>query len=68
MAGLAEPATRRPHDFEIVQDELGHWIARDRDGLVGGVFRTQKDAIRFALFEADGDSARVHILSAEPGK
>ena len=64
MPGSAEAPARAPHDFEIVEDERGHWIARDRDGLIGGVFRTRKDALRFALFEADGDSSRVHVHAA----
>jgi hypothetical protein len=30
------------------------------------VFRTQKDALRFALFEAAGDSACVRMLPPKP--
>jgi hypothetical protein len=52
-----------PHQFEIVENGRGYWVAQDREGLVGGVFRTQKDALRFALFEAAGDSACVRVLS-----
>ena len=36
--------------------------AKDSEGLIGGVFRTQKDALRFALFEAAGDSACVKVI------
>jgi hypothetical protein len=61
MPGSAEVPRRRPHDFEIVEDASGHWVARDRDGLIGGVFRTRRDALRFALVEADGDRSRVHV-------
>jgi hypothetical protein len=57
--------TREPHEFEIARDKYGHWVARDRDGLVGGVFRRREDAIRFALFEADGDSSRIHLVADE---
>jgi hypothetical protein len=40
------------------------WVAEDKEGLIGGVFRTQKDALRFALFEAAGDSACVKVVSS----
>jgi hypothetical protein len=52
-----------PHHFEIVENGRGYWVAQDREGLIGGVFRTQKDALRFALFESAGDSACVRVLS-----
>jgi len=35
-------------------------------GLIGGVFRTEKDAFRFALFEAGGNSACVRVLPGKP--
>lgn len=54
-----------PHHFEVSCDAHGRWRVRDRAGLVGGVFLTRKDAIRFALGEAAGDPACVHVL-AEP--
>ena len=50
------------HHFEIAENGRGYWVAQDREGLIGGVFRTQKDALRFALFEAAGDSACVRML------
>jgi len=28
------------------QNGRGYWVAKDKAGLVGGVFRTQKDALR----------------------
>jgi hypothetical protein len=59
---------REPHEFDIVRDELGRWVARGRDGLIGGVFRRREDAIRFALFEADGDLSRVHLPEEEAAK
>jgi hypothetical protein len=37
-------------------------VAKDKEGLIGGVFRTQKDALRFALFEVAGDCDCVRIL------
>jgi hypothetical protein len=65
MADIAECPVREPYDFEIAPDRRGHWVARDKDGLIGGVFRTRKDAVRFALFEVGGDRARVHVVTAD---
>ena len=53
------------HHFEIARNPRGYWVAKDVEGMIGGVFRTQKDALRFALFEVGGDSACVHVLPAE---
>ena len=50
------------HHFEIAENKRGYWVAKDKEGLIGGVFRTQKDALRFALFEVGGDSACVRVL------
>jgi len=49
-----------PYHFDIKRNRRGYWIVRDHCGLSGGTFLTQKDALRFALFESGGDSARVH--------
>jgi hypothetical protein len=67
--GMSLFAPRRvatPHHFEIAEDGRGHWVARETKGLVGGLFRTYKDALHFALDEADGDAACVSVLPAEP--
>ena len=63
MSTFAPRPVSMPHHFEIVENGRGYWVAQDREGLIGGVFRTQKDALRFALFEAAGDSACVRVLS-----
>ena len=57
-----------PHHFEIVRNARGFWVAQDREGLIGGVFRTEKDAVRFALFEVEGDSGCVQVLPKTPSK
>src|SRR5271165_4878279 len=49
-----------------MDDARGHWVAKDTEGLIGGVFRTRKDALRFALFEVAGDSACVRVLPRTP--
>jgi len=56
-----------PHHFDIRHDRHGHWIARDRNGLTGGTFLTQRDAMRFALFETGGDASCVHVSRARRG-
>jgi hypothetical protein len=62
MSSFAPLRALAPHLFEIIENERGYWIAKDKEGLIGGVFRTQKDALRFALFEVGGDSACVQVL------
>ena len=62
MSSFAPLPELAPHHFEIVENGRGYWVAKDKEGLIGGVFRTQKDALRFALFEVGGNSARVHVL------
>ena len=61
MPAFAFQHVYSPHHFDIKRNRHGYGIARDRDGLVGGTFLTRKDALRFALFETEGDSAHVHI-------
>lgn len=65
MGSFAPRLIFTPHHFEIIQNERGYWVAKDKEGLVGGVFLTQKDALRFALFEVAGDSACVRVLPAD---
>ena len=62
MSSFAPRPVLTPYHFEIAQNGRGYWVAKDTAGLIGGVFRTQKDALRFALFEAAGDSACVHVF------
>jgi len=62
MSNFAPQAVFTPHYFEIAENARGYWVAKDKEGLIGGVFRTQKDALRFALFEVAGDSACVRVL------
>ena len=62
MPSVAPFPVSPPHHFEIVQNWRGYWVAKDREGLIGGVFRTEKDAFRFALFEVGGDRTCVRVL------
>ena len=47
--------------FVVAQNGRGQWVAREKSGLIEGVFFTQRDAIRFALFET-GDRAAVVLV------
>jgi hypothetical protein len=62
MSNFAPRAVFTPHHFEIAENARGYWVAKDKEGLIGGLFRTQKDAVRFALFEVAGDSTCVRVL------
>ena len=37
--------------FLIGRDSEGHWVARDTQGLRGGLFVDRTEALKFALFE-----------------
>jgi hypothetical protein len=62
MSNFAPAAVLTLHHFEVSETGRGYWVAKDKEGLIGGVFRTQKDALRFALFEAAGDSTCVKVI------
>jgi hypothetical protein len=47
--------------FVVDTDAEGHWIARDRADLVGGIFISREAAIYFAEFEAEHDPAAVEV-------
>jgi hypothetical protein len=64
MSSFAPAAVLTLHHFEVSENDRGYWVAEDEEGLISGVFRTQKDALRFALFEAAGDSACVKVISS----
>jgi len=65
MSSFAPQPVRTRYHFEIAQSERGYWVAMEKEGLIGGIFRTQKDALRFALFEVGGDNTCVRVLPAE---
>jgi hypothetical protein len=65
MSSFALLRVSTPHRFEIARNGRGYWVAKDKEGLIGGIFRTQKDALRFASFEVRGDSVYVQILPAD---
>jgi hypothetical protein len=65
MSSFAPSHVSTPYHFEIARNARGYWVAKDKEGLIGGVFRTQKDALRFALFEVGGDSSCVQLIPAD---
>ena len=64
-ANLALPRCSQPHHFDIARSDHGFWQVEDRERLIGGIFRTRKDAVRFAMFETDGDRTCIHF---RPGR
>ncbi len=48
--------------FVVGTDAEGHWIARDRAGLIGGIFISREAAIAFAEFEAEHDPDAIEVL------
>lgn len=45
--------------FVVAQNARGYWVAREARGLIEGVFVSQRDAIRFVLFETGNRSVSV---------
>lgn len=64
MSTLAQfsPGTRCHRSFVVSQNSRGKWVARETDGMIEGVFHSQRDALRFALYEA-GDPRSVAVIS-----
>jgi hypothetical protein len=49
MSSFAPLPVSTPYHFEIAQNGRGYWVAKDKAGLVGGVFRTQKGCASFRI-------------------
>jgi hypothetical protein len=47
--------------FLIGKNGRGNWVVRDEKGLVGGLFVSRADAVKFALFEK-GNRPRAAIM------
>lgn len=60
------PAADRHRRFTVVQNSRGQWVAREGHGMVEGVFRRQRDAVRFALFECGAPGSVVVIAGGAP--
>ena len=55
----------RNRTFVVSRDPKGLWIAHEQHGLVEGVFRTQREAVRFALFETGSPGSVVVIAGGD---
>jgi hypothetical protein len=49
----------------VGQDGEGHWVAFETGGRAGGIFRTRRDAIRYACVETGCRPDEV-ALAVEP--
>ena len=58
------PLGAESHLFLVGQSTRGFWVARDLEGRSEGIFRDQKEAMRFALYE--GGHANAVLLSPAP--
>jgi hypothetical protein len=67
LAIPAVPASQS-RSFVVARNARGQWVARERHGLIEGVFLTQRDAVRFALFETGSNSAAVVVDTAGPSR
>ena len=63
-ADISFPHHHSSHQFDIGRGSDGLWRVEDREGLIGGIFRTRKAALRFAMFEADWDRKCIHFHTA----
>ena len=57
----APPGQRALKEFTIFRDRSGRWIAAEKHGGLDCVFGSRDEAMRFALWQADGDIDRVHV-------
>lgn len=62
MAQGCSPAAARL--FLVCPSTGGLWLARETGGLAEGLFRTRRDAVRFAL--AEGGHDNIVCFSADP--
>lgn len=46
--------------FLIGKNHCGQWVARDADGLYGGLFTSRDAATRYALFENGHHPERIY--------
>ena len=56
----------RDRQFDVTENAQGLWVAHERHGLVEGVFRTRRDAVRFALFETGSPQSVVVLAGGAP--
>jgi hypothetical protein len=62
-ANVQEEVAPEPLSFELGRDHDGHWIVREKNGLYGGVFASEKAAIQYAKFESADRKSVIRIIS-----
>jgi hypothetical protein len=55
----------KPTHYLVGQDSRGHWIVQDTRGLGGGLFVSQREAMRYALLESGNHREKI-IVAAGP--
>jgi len=58
------PGQRVLREFTVFHDPNGRWVAAEAHGSPARVFYSREEAVRFALWQADGEAARVHVEPA----
>jgi hypothetical protein len=53
-----------PHRFVVGRDFEGRWIARDEQGLTGGVFADRSAAVHFAAAESNHQAGAIRFVPA----
>jgi len=65
---LAEPPSRSPALSTVVfigRNRRGHWVAREQNGLFGGLFVDRAQAFKYALFETGRHPETIVELSRD---
>lgn len=63
-SSLISEASSAIHRFLIGRDGEGHWIARDEQGLTGGVFADRTAAVHFAATESHHQHGAIKFAPA----
>ena len=61
----ARTACRNTTTFLVGKNSRGQWIARELDGLYGGLFVSRANAIRYALFENGHRPEAIIIVAGQ---
>ena len=48
-------------EFRVFRDVNGRQVAAETHGLPGGVFSSGEEAVRFALWQVNGEATSVHL-------
>ena len=62
-ANVQEEVPPEPLSFELGRDHDGLWIVREKNGLYGGLFASEKAAIQYAKFESADRKSVIRVIS-----